>query len=71
MLFETVTAPVAPEIEMPEPATMEVTPELVILIAPEAIAKKEVQDTPLAQETVEVATESSKAGLVAEPTFVQ
>ena len=29
LLFETVTAPVAPERDMPEPATMEVTPEFV------------------------------------------
>ena len=49
MLFETVTAPVAPEIEMPEPATMEVTPELVK--APEErdspVPKRLLKDEPL------------------------
>ena len=29
LLFETVTAPVAPETDMPEPATIDVTPLLV------------------------------------------
>ena len=59
----TVTAPVAPEMDMPEPATMEVTPELVMDGETVPTTVKEEQATPEEQEADEVATDPSFAGV--------
>ena len=54
----TVTAPVAPETEMPDPARSEVTPEFVIWRDPPRTERVELSsDIPVPAETVPVATE--------------
>ena len=57
-----VTAPVAPDMVTPEPATMDVTPEFVI-VEPAPTTAKAVQETPDEQETDDVATEESFGGV--------
>jgi hypothetical protein len=52
MVLVMVTAPVAPEREMPEPATLEVTP---VLVKEVAVPEKE-QEMPEEQDEVVVAT---------------
>ena len=56
MVLVMVTAPVAPETLMPLPATLEVTPELVMLGETEPTTVKAEHETPLVQEAEEVAT---------------
>ena len=51
-----VTAPVAPDTLIPLPATLEVTPELVMEGETEPTTVKAEQETPLVQEADEVAT---------------
>ena len=57
MVLVIVTAPVEPESEIPEPATLEVTPVLVMEGATEPTTVKEEQEIPEVQEAEEVAME--------------
>ena len=63
MVSVTVTAPVEPETEIPEPAASDVTPELVMLGAEPPTTVNEVQLTPLEQVALEVATCPKSAGV--------